>query len=84
MDELRNEIEGNQVVGVYVLNSMASNGAYHLERPQPLKKLISTAFPGKYFLLAMVLRDEVGYKITGRVDDVLLGHNLGTAPIETP
>jgi acetyl-CoA synthetase len=31
------------------------------------------------------LRDEVGYyRITGRVDDVIIvsGHNLGTAPIE--
>jgi acyl-coenzyme A synthetase/AMP-(fatty) acid ligase len=38
-------------------------------------------FPGKYFGDG-ALRDEVGYyRITGRVDDVVIvsGHNLGTA-----
>jgi acetyl-CoA synthetase len=44
---------------------------------------IKTRFPGKYFTGDGALRDEVGYyRITGRVDDVVSGHNLGTAPIE--
>lgn len=42
-------------------------------------------FPGKYFPGDGALRDKEGnYRITGRVDDVVIvsGHNLGTAPIE--
>lgn len=86
MDELRNEIEGNQV-----------NGSLCIKFPWPgmartiwndHQRFIDTyfsAFPGKYFSGDGALRDEVGYyRITGRVDDVIIvsGHNLGTAPIE--
>jgi len=42
-------------------------------------------FTGKYFPGDGALRDKEGnYRITGRVDDVVIvsGHNLGTAPIE--
>ena len=86
MDELRNEIEGNQKMGNLCI-----------EYPWPAiartiwgdhQRYIDTyftTFPGKYFSGDGALRDEVGYyRITGRVDDVIIvsGHNLGTAPIE--
>ncbi|ESU27226.1 acetate--CoA ligase [Flavobacterium limnosediminis JC2902] len=86
MDELRNEIEGNQVVGSLCIKfpwpSMARTiwGDH-----QRYKDTYFSAFPGKYFTGDGALRDEVGYyRITGRVDDVVIvsGHNLGTAPIE--
>jgi acetyl-CoA synthetase len=86
MDELRNEIEGNQVTGSLCIKfpwpSMARTiwGDH-----QRYKETYFTAFPGKYFTGDGALRDEVGYyRITGRVDDVIIvsGHNLGTAPIE--
>ena len=44
-----------------------------------------SAFPGKYFTGDGCKRDAEGfYRITGRVDDVIIvsGHNLGTAEIE--
>jgi len=86
MDELRNEIEGNQVTGSLCIKfpwpSMARTiwGDH-----QRYKETYFSAFPGKYFTGDGALRDEVGYyRITGRVDDVVIvsGHNLGTAPIE--
>ncbi len=86
MDELRNEIDGNQVTGSlcikYPWPSMARTiwGDH-----QRYKETYFSAFPGKYFTGDGAFRDEVGYlRITGRVDDVVIvsGHNLGTAPIE--
>ncbi|WP_320814774.1 acetate--CoA ligase [Flavobacterium sp.] len=86
MDELRNEIEGNQTTGSLCIKfpwpSMARTiwGDH-----QRYKETYFTTFPGKYFTGDGALRDEVGYyRITGRVDDVVIvsGHNLGTAPIE--
>jgi acetyl-CoA synthetase len=86
MDELRNEIEGNQVTGSLCIKfpwpSMARTiwGDH-----QRYKETYFSAYPGKYFTGDGALRDEVGYyRITGRVDDVIIvsGHNLGTAPIE--
>lgn len=86
MDELRNEIEGNQVTGSLCVKfpwpSMARTiwGDH-----QRYKETYFSAFPGKYFTGDGAFRDEVGYyRITGRVDDVVIvsGHNLGTAPIE--
>jgi len=86
MDDLRNEINGNQ-----------KTGNLCIEYPWPAiarsiwgdhQRYIDTyftKFPGKYFTGDGALRDEVGYyRITGRVDDVIIvsGHNLGTAPIE--
>ncbi|WP_445458152.1 acetate--CoA ligase [Flavobacterium sp. HNIBRBA15423] len=86
MDELRNEIEGNQVTGSLCIKfpwpSMARTIWGDHER---YKETYFSAFPGKYFTGDGALRDEVGYyRITGRVDDVIIvsGHNLGTAPIE--
>lgn len=86
MDELRNEIPGNQVTGALCIKfpwpSMARTiwGDH-----QRFKETYFSAFPGKYFTGDGAFRDEVGYyRITGRVDDVVIvsGHNLGTAPIE--
>ena len=86
MDEMSNEIEGNQVTGSLCIKfpwpSMARTIWGDHER---FKSTYFTAFPGKYFTGDGALRDEVGYyRITGRVDDVIIvsGHNLGTAPIE--
>ncbi|MGS2761769.1 acetate--CoA ligase [Sinomicrobium sp. M5D2P9] len=86
MDEKRNEIEGNQVVGNLCVKfpwpAMARTIWGDHRR---YKETYFSAFPGKYFTGDGALRDEVGYyRITGRVDDVVIvsGHNLGTAPIE--
>jgi len=86
MDELRNEIEGNQVVGSLCIKFPWPGMARTIWGDhQRFKDTYFTAFPGKYFTGDGALRDEVGYyRITGRVDDVVIvsGHNLGTAPIE--
>ncbi|PKP24405.1 MAG: acetate--CoA ligase [Bacteroidetes bacterium HGW-Bacteroidetes-2] len=86
MNELRNEVEDNQVSGGLCIKfpwpAMARTiwGDH-----QRFKETYFTAYPGKYFTGDGALRDEVGYyRITGRMDDVVIvsGHNLGTAPIE--
>ena len=86
MDELRNEIEGNQVTGSLCIKFPWPSIARTIwGNHQRYKETYFTAFPGKYFTGDGALRDEVGYyRITGRVDDVIIvsGHNLGTAPIE--
>jgi acetyl-CoA synthetase len=49
------------------------------------KETYFSSFPGKYFTGDGAKRDTEGnYRITGRVDDVVIvsGHNLGTAEIE--
>lgn len=49
------------------------------------KKVYFSTYPNMYFSGDGALRDAEGnYRITGRVDDVVIvsGHNLGTAPIE--
>lgn len=86
MDELRNEIEGNQEIGNLCIKfpwpGMARTIWNDHER---FKNTYFTAFPGKYFTGDGAIRDEVGYyRITGRTDDVIIvsGHNLGSAPIE--
>lgn len=86
MDEKRNEIEGNQVVGSLCIKFPWPGMARTIWRDhQRFKDTYFSTFPGKYFTGDGALRDEVGYyRITGRVDDVVIvsGHNLGTAPIE--
>jgi acetyl-CoA synthetase len=86
MDELRNEVEGNQVTGSLCIKFPWPSIARTIWGDhQRYKETYFTAFPGKYFTGDGALRDEVGYyRITGRVDDVIIvsGHNLGTAPIE--
>jgi len=86
MDELRNEIEDNQVTGSLCIKFPWPSIARTIWGDhQRYKDTYFSAFPGKYFTGDGALRDEVGYyRITGRVDDVVIvsGHNLGTAPIE--
>lgn len=86
MDEKRNEIEGNQVVGSLCIKFPWPGIARTIWGDhQRYKDTYFSSFPGKYFTGDGALRDEVGYyRITGRVDDVVIvsGHNLGTAPIE--
>ncbi len=86
MDEKRNEIEDNQVVGSLCIKFPWPGIARTIWGDhQRYKETYFSAFPGKYFTGDGALRDEVGYyRITGRVDDVVIvsGHNLGTAPIE--
>ncbi len=86
MDEKRNEIEDNQVVGSLCIKFPWPGIARTIWGDhQRYIDTYFTAFPGKYFTGDGALRDEVGYyRITGRVDDVVIvsGHNLGTAPIE--
>ena len=86
MDELQNEIKGNQVMGSLCVKfpwpSMARTIWGDHER---FVKTYFSDFPGFYFTGDGALRDEVGYyRITGRTDDVVIvsGHNIGTAPIE--
>jgi len=86
MDDKRNEIEDNQVVGSLCIKFPWPGIARTIWGDhQRYKDTYFSAFPGKYFTGDGALRDEVGYyRITGRVDDVVIvsGHNLGTAPIE--
>ncbi len=86
MDEKRNEIEDNQVVGSLCIKFPWPGMARTIWGDhQRYKQTYFSTFPGKYFSGDGALRDEVGYyRITGRVDDVIIvsGHNLGTAPIE--
>lgn len=86
LDELRQEIEGNQATGALCIKfpwpSMARTIWGDHSR---YKDTYFSAFPGNYFTGDGAYRDEVGYyRITGRIDDVVIvsGHNLGTAPIE--
>ncbi len=86
MDELRNEIVGNQKIGNLCIDFPWPGIARTIWGDhQRYIDTYFTRFPGKYFSGDGALRDEVGYyRITGRVDDVIIvsGHNLGTAPIE--
>ena len=86
MNEKRNEIEDNQIVGSLCIKYPWPSIARTIWGDhQRYKETYFSAFPGKYFTGDGALRDEVGYyRITGRVDDVVIvsGHNLGTAPIE--
>jgi acetyl-CoA synthetase len=86
MDERRNEIEENQVVGSLCIKFPWPGMARTIWGDhQRFVETYFSAFKGKYFTGDGALRDEVGYyRITGRVDDVVIvsGHNLGTAPIE--
>ena len=86
MDDKRNEIEGNQVVGSLCIKFPWPGMARTIWNDhQRYKDTYFSQYPGKYFTGDGALRDEVGYyRITGRVDDVIIvsGHNLGTAPIE--
>src|SRR5690606_36223946 len=86
MDEKGNEITGPTDEGILAIKypwpgiSRTIYGDH-----KRYKETYFSMFPGKYFPGDGALRDKEGnYRITGRVDDVVIvsGHNLGTAPIE--
>ena len=87
LDEKGEEIEGNSVEGRLCVKfpwpSMARTIYGNHKR---FKETYFSTFHKKYFTGDGALRDENGmYRITGRIDDVLIvsGHNLGTAEIES-
>ena len=87
VDEKGKEMQGNNVEGRLCIKfpwpSMARTIYGDHKR---FKDTYFAAFENKYFTGDGCLRDENGmYRITGRVDDVLIvsGHNLGTAEIES-
>ena len=87
MDEKGNEIIGNLVEGRLCVKfpwpSMARTIYGDHNR---FKETYFSTFKNKYFTGDGCLRDENGmYRITGRVDDILIvsGHNIGTAEIES-
>ncbi|MDR6300369.1 acetate--CoA ligase [Mesonia maritima] len=88
MDEEGNEIE---------FNNQKAEGRLAIKAPWPsiartiwndherYKNVYFSAYKNMYFTGDAAYRDATGnYRITGRVDDVIIvsGHNLGTAPIE--
>ena len=81
------EIEGNDVEGRLCIKFPWPSIARTIYGDhQRFKETYFSAFPGKYFTGDGARRDEEGfYRITGRVDDVIIvsGHNLGTAEIES-
>ena len=86
MDEVGEELKGNQVEGRLCIKFPWPSIARTIwGNHQRYKETYFSTFENKYFTGDGALRDEVGYyRITGRVDDVIIvsGHNLGTAPIE--
>ena len=85
-DESGNEFDDNNKNGIlgikYPWPSIARTIYGDHER---YKNVYFSAYHGYYFPGDGAFRDEDGnYRITGRVDDVVIvsGHNLGTAPIE--
>ena len=87
VDENGNEIEGNSVEGRLCIKFPWPSMARTIyDNHQRFKDTYFSTFPNKYFTGDGALRDKNGmYRITGRVDDVLIvsGHNLGTAEIES-
>ena len=80
------EIEGNNVEGRLCIKHPWPSIARTIygDHKRYLETYMS-AFPGNYFTGDGCKRDDNGmYRITGRVDDVIIvsGHNLGTAEIE--
>ena len=85
-DENGNEFDDNNKNGIlgikYPWPSIARTIYGDHER---YKNVYFSAYSGYYFPGDGAFRDDEGnYRITGRVDDVVIvsGHNLGTAPIE--
>jgi acetyl-CoA synthetase len=87
IDEKGNEILGNSVEGrLCIKHPWPSMARTIYGDHKRFKDTYFSAFENKYFTGDGALRDENGmYRITGRVDDVLIvsGHNLGTAEIES-
>tara|TARA_X000000368_G_scaffold402364_1_gene376209 strand:+ start:1942 stop:3837 length:1896 start_codon:yes stop_codon:yes gene_type:complete len=81
------EIEGDSVKGKLCIKFPWPSMARTIYGDhQRFKDTYFSTFPNKYFTGDGSFRDKNGmYRITGRVDDVLIvsGHNLGTAEIES-
>ncbi len=87
VDEKGSEIQGDSVEGRLCIKYPWPSIARTIYGDhQRFKDTYFSSFENKYFTGDGCLRDENGmYRITGRVDDVLIvsGHNLGTAEIES-
>ena len=87
VDEKGSEIQGDSVEGRLCIKYPWPSIARTIYGDhQRFKDTYFSSFENKYFTGDGCLRDENGmYRITGRVDDILIvsGHNLGTAEIES-
>lgn len=87
MDEKGNEIFGNGIEGRLAIKFPWPSIARTIYgNHQRFKETYFSTFPGLYFTGDGCRRDDEGYyRITGRVDDIIIvsGHNLGTAEIES-
>ena len=87
VDEQGNEIIDNNIEGRLCIKFPWPSIARTIYNDHKrFKKTYFTSFENKYFTGDGAIRDQNGmYKITGRVDDILIvsGHNLGTAEIES-
>ncbi len=87
VDDAGNELKENNIEGKLSIKYPWPSMARTIYGDH--KRYIDTyfsAYPGKYFSGDGCYKDEEGlFRITGRVDDVLIvsGHNLGTAEIES-
>ncbi len=86
MDEKGKEISGNGIEGRLAIKFPWPSIARTIYgNHQRFKETYFSTFPGMYFTGDGCKRDDEGYyRITGRVDDIIIvsGHNLGTAEIE--
>ncbi len=86
MDEKGNEISGNGIEGRLAIKFPWPSIARTIYgNHQRFKEIYFSTFSGMYFTGDGCKRDDEGYyRITGRVDDIIIvsGHNLGTAEIE--
>jgi acetyl-CoA synthetase len=87
VDEQGNELKGNEVEGRLCIKFPWPSIARTIYGDHKrFKETYFSTFQNKYFTGDGCFRDANGmYRITGRVDDVLIvsGHNLGTAEIES-
>lgn len=87
MDENGNELLANGVEGRLAIRFPWPAMARTIYGDhQRFRDTYFSTFPGKYFTGDGCKRDDEGYyRITGRVDDIIIvsGHNMGTAEIES-
>jgi acetyl-CoA synthetase len=87
MDEQGKELTGNGIEGRLAIKFPWPSIARTIYGDHKrFRDTYFSTFPGKYFTGDGCKRDEEGYyRITGRVDDIIIvsGHNLGTAEIES-
>lgn len=87
MDENGKELLGNGIEGRLAVKFPWPSIARTIYGDhQRFKDTYFSTFPGKYFTGDGCKRDDEGYyRITGRVDDIIIvsGHNMGTAEIES-